>query len=86
MRPALDMNLDDLDVDTLAGVLMSRAQKLPKAGDKIEFDEATAEILEVKGDHAKRIRIVSRSEQAVVPKTSDKPAPDATGKPDALPK
>jgi CBS domain containing-hemolysin-like protein len=54
------MNLDDEDVDTVAGVLMSRAQKLPEVGDKIKFGDATAEILEVKGDHAERIRIVTK--------------------------
>jgi Mg2+/Co2+ transporter CorB len=53
------MNLDDEDVDTVAGVLMSRAQKLPEVGDRIEFGDATAEILEVKGDHAELIRIVT---------------------------
>jgi len=64
---ALDMNLDVEDVDTVAGVLMSRAQKLPEVGDKIEFDDATAEIIEVKGDHAARIRIVTSSHNAETP-------------------
>lgn len=52
----LRMNLDDEDVDTLAGVLMSRSGKLPEVGDKIEFEEAFAEILEVDRDHATQVR------------------------------
>ena len=57
VEKAIELNLDDEDVDTVAGVLMSRAQKLPEVGDRVEFDEATAEILEVRGDHAEVIRI-----------------------------
>jgi CBS domain containing-hemolysin-like protein len=56
VEQALQLNLDDEDVDTVSGVLMTRAQKLPEAGDRIEFDGAVAEILEVKSDRAKRIR------------------------------
>ena len=84
VEEALQLNLDDEDVDTLAGVIMSRAQKLPEAGDKIDFDEATAEILEVKGDHAELIRIV-RSADAEVESSEppNKPAPDQPIQPDA---
>jgi len=56
VEKALGLNLDDLDVDTAAGVLMSRSGKLPAVGDRIEFEGAMAEILEVKNDHAERIR------------------------------
>ena len=56
VEKALGLNLDDLDVDTAAGVLMSRSGKLPAVGDRIEFDGVLAEILEVKHDHAERIR------------------------------
>ncbi len=59
VEQVLDLNLDDQDVDTVAGVLMSRAQKLPEVGDTIGFQGATAEILEVKGDHAELIRILT---------------------------
>ena len=62
VEKALGLNLDDLDVDTVAGVLMSRSGKLPAVGDRVEFDGALAEILEVKNDHAERIRFtLSRS-------------------------
>ncbi len=53
---ALGVNLDDEDVDTVAGVLMERAQKLPSPGDRINFDGAMAEIMEVRDDRAVKIR------------------------------
>ena len=52
----LDLNLDHKDVDTVAGVLMSRSGKIPEKGDVVDFDGARAEILEVKNDHAEVIR------------------------------
>ena len=58
----LGINLDDEDVDTLAGVLMSRSGKLPEVGDKVEFDEAIAEIVSVDRDHAATVRFKLRSE------------------------
>ena len=56
----LGINLDDEDVDTLAGVLMSRSGKLPEVGDIVEFEEATAEILSVDRDHAASVRFKLR--------------------------
>lgn len=61
---AVQLNLDDDDVDTLAGVLMSRANKLPEVGDVVEFDGANAEVLTVKGDHADMIRITTTDQGA----------------------
>jgi len=52
----LGLNLDQKDVDTVAGVLMSRSGKIPEKGDIVEFVGARAEILEVKNDHAELIR------------------------------
>jgi CBS domain containing-hemolysin-like protein len=52
----LDLSLDPKDVDTVAGVLMSRSGKIPEKGDIVDFDGARAEILEVKHDHAELIR------------------------------
>lgn len=57
----LGVNLDDEDVDTLAGVLMSRSGKLPEVGDKIDFEVAIAEIVEVDRDHAASVRFTLRS-------------------------
>jgi CBS domain containing-hemolysin-like protein len=53
---ALDVNLDDDDADTVAGVLMSKSGKLPEAGDRVKFEGAVAEVVEVKNDHAEKIR------------------------------
>jgi CBS domain containing-hemolysin-like protein len=52
----LQLHLDDEDVDTAAGILMAKSGKLPTPGDRIEFDGAVAEVLEVEHDHATRIR------------------------------
>ncbi len=55
LERTLALNLDQDDVDTVAGVLMARSGKMPEVGDRIEFEGATAEILEVKNDHAESI-------------------------------
>lgn len=60
----LQMNLDDEDVDTLAGVLMSRSGKLPEVGDVVEFDEATAEIIAVERDHAEKVRLTVNARES----------------------
>lgn len=52
----LGLNLDQDDVDTVAGVLMARSEKIPEQGDVVDFDGARAEILVVKNDHAESIR------------------------------
>ena len=54
----LDISLSMEGVDTVAGAVMSRGRKVPEAGDKVEFDNATAEVLEISHDHAEKIRIV----------------------------
>ena len=56
VEKALGLNLDHKDVDTVAGVLMARSGKIPDQGDIVEFPGARAEILEVKNDHAEKIR------------------------------
>ena len=53
----LNLNLDDQDVDTLAGVLMARSGKVPEKGDKVEFEGATAEIMVVNNDHADLVHL-----------------------------
>ena len=55
VEKALNMNLDEADVDTVAGVLMTRSNKIPEVGDVVKFEGATAEIVTVKHDHAERI-------------------------------
>ncbi len=54
----LDISLSMEGVDTVAGAVMSRGRKVPEAGDKVEFDNATAEVLEISHDLAEKIRIV----------------------------
>ncbi|MGI9494448.1 MAG: hemolysin family protein [Mariniblastus sp.] len=54
----LDISLSMEGVDTVAGAVMSRGRKVPEAGDKVEFDNATAEVLKISHDHAEKIRIV----------------------------
>jgi len=68
VEKALRMNLDELDVDTVAGVLMTRSGKVPEVGDRVVFDGAVAEIIEVKNDHADRILFTLTADQA---KSSD---------------
>lgn len=55
VEKALNLNLDEADVDTVAGVLMTRSNKMPEVGDVVQFEGATAEIVSVKHDHAERI-------------------------------
>jgi CBS domain containing-hemolysin-like protein len=76
VEKALNLNLDDEDVDTLAGVLMSRAHKLPEVDDRIEFEHATAQILEVKGDHAELIRIVTKKPEDESSEATSQPEPE----------
>jgi len=66
----LQLQLDDEDVDTAAGILMAKSGKLPTTGDRIEFDGAVAEVLEVLNDHATKIRFTIEQEN---------PDPDAKG-------
>ena len=56
VEKAIGLNLDDQDVDTVAGVLMTKSGKIPEVGDIINFDGATAEIMAVKHDHAEKIQ------------------------------
>lgn len=58
VEKALQLNLDDEDVDTVAGVLMSCSGKLPAAGDRVEFEGAVAEIIDVNCDHVASIRFI----------------------------
>ena len=63
-RTGIELNMDDEDVDTVAGILMSVSGKMPEEGDRIQFDGAVAEILEVKNDHAEKIRFTLEDQAA----------------------
>ena len=54
----LDISLCVEGVDTVAGAVLSRGEKVPEPGDKVEFDKAIAEVLQVSNDRAVQIRIV----------------------------
>jgi CBS domain containing-hemolysin-like protein len=56
IRRALKLELLG-DVDTFSGLLVSVEGEILEAGDKIDLDGATAEVLEVKGSRAVRVRV-----------------------------
>ncbi|MDA7918385.1 hemolysin family protein [Mariniblastus sp.] len=53
----LDISMKIEGVDTMSGAVMERGEKVPEVGDKVEFDGAVAEVIEVSHDHAEQIRI-----------------------------
>ena len=53
----LKIDLSDEEADTMAGLLMSKTGEVLKSGDSIDLGYATAEVLEVKGSRAMRIRV-----------------------------
>jgi len=53
----LNLSMKIEGVDTIAGAVMERGEKVPEVGEKVEFDGAVAEVVEVSHDHAEQIRI-----------------------------
>ena len=51
------LQLEARDVDTIAGLMMARADQLPAPGDKVELAGAIAEVLEVRGPRTIRIQL-----------------------------
>lgn len=51
------LKLEALDMDTIAGLMMARTDKLLAPGDRVELSGATAQVLEVRGPRAIRIRL-----------------------------
>ena len=51
------LKLEAHDVDTIAGLMMARTDKLLAPGDKVDLSGADAEVLEVRGPRAIRIRL-----------------------------
>ncbi|MBC8353768.1 MAG: HlyC/CorC family transporter [Planctomycetes bacterium] len=76
---AFNLELADEDMDTVAGVLMARAQRLPVVGDKIQVHGAVAEILEVQDDHATRIQFILDDASDVTLPTEGKPIDSSDG-------
>lgn len=56
VRRALQLELEG-DVDTFSGLLVSLEGEILEAGDTIDLAGATAEVLEVKGSRATRVRV-----------------------------
>jgi CBS domain containing-hemolysin-like protein len=48
---------DEEELDTIAGLIMTRTGALPKAGDMIHFNEFDAIIEEVQGSYIRKIKI-----------------------------
>ncbi len=57
VEKVLNLYRYDADVDTFSGLLMSRHGDILESGDRVELIGAVAEILEVKGARAERIRV-----------------------------
>ena len=49
--------LNAVDVDTMAGIMLERVGRVLSAGDRVDFDGTLAEVIEVEGARAKRIRV-----------------------------
>jgi CBS domain containing-hemolysin-like protein len=52
-----DLKLEAHDVDTIAGLMIAQTDKLLAPGDRVELFCASAEVLEVNGPRATRIRL-----------------------------
>jgi CBS domain containing-hemolysin-like protein len=48
---------EDQTIDTLSGLLVVRLGRILRAGDVVEFDHMTAEVVDVKGGRARQIRL-----------------------------
>ena len=53
----LGLGLASRDADTFSGLLTARLGRIPKAGDRVDLEDAAAEVLEVKGARATRVRV-----------------------------
>ena len=53
----LKLNLDDSEVDTISGLLVSRLGRLLRAGDTVQLKGAEAQVVEVQAGRATRIRL-----------------------------
>ena len=53
----LKLNLDDSEVDTISGLLVSRLGRLLRVGDTVQLKGAEAQVVEVQAGRATRIRL-----------------------------
>jgi len=77
---ALDLDLDTERADTLSGYLMALHGKVPATGDRVDLLGAVAEVLEISGTRARKIRItpLTREEPAIPPSPTEG-TPKGTG-------
>ena len=54
----LKLELVSVEAETLSGLLVEKTGQVPKVGDRIKLDGAVAEVVEVRGSKASRIRVV----------------------------
>lgn len=59
-----NLTTPEQEIDTFAGLLLYHTQKIPSAGDRISLGEWTADVLEVRTDRARRIRMVKSPEKS----------------------
>ena len=57
-----DISINKEGIDTVAGIIMDKGGKVPEVGDKVEFDKAITEVIEVSHDHADKIRFVLKDD------------------------
>jgi len=53
----LKLNLESLEAETISGLLTEKTGQVPKVGDRIELDGATAEVLKIRGSSAASIQM-----------------------------
>ncbi|MBT8367184.1 MAG: hemolysin family protein, partial [Deltaproteobacteria bacterium] len=62
----LKLQLVSAEAETLSGLLMEKASRLANVGDRFELDGAEAEVLEMKGSRASRVRLTLKPGAAPV--------------------
>lgn len=66
----------EAEIDTFAGLLLHRAERVLREGDLIDFGEWKAEILEVRDDRARRIRMTRAGTSSAPTVTDTEPDDD----------
>ena len=64
VQEKLKIRLEDEGADTFSGMLMAKTGKILNPGDRIEFADASAEVIETKGFRAIRIRVTLKSKES----------------------
>ena len=63
----LNLQLASVEAETLSGLLMEKASRFTKVGDRFELDGADVEVLAMKGNRASRIRLTLKPGAAPEP-------------------